>query len=78
MKNTLTKLIRGYQSFSKNDGFVSPIPLLFKSGCRFYHTCSDYAIEEINKNGALHGSIKSAIRILKCNPLFKGDQEFNN
>jgi len=40
--------------------------------CRFYPTCSEYAIEAINKYGVLKGSIKSAYRILRCNPFNRG------
>lgn len=40
--------------------------------CRFYPTCSEYAIEAINKYGILKGSIKSIYRILRCNPFNKG------
>jgi len=40
--------------------------------CRFYPTCSEYAIGAIIKYGVLKGSIKSMYRILRCNPLNKG------
>ncbi|MDO5707315.1 MAG: membrane protein insertion efficiency factor YidD [Andreesenia angusta] len=40
--------------------------------CRFYPTCSDYAIQAINKYGILKGGIKSIYRILRCNPFNPG------
>ena len=40
--------------------------------CRYYPTCSAYAVEAIEKRGAVVGSFLAAKRILRCNPLFKG------
>ncbi len=40
--------------------------------CRFYPSCSEYAIEAIEKHGLLTGSIKGLIRILRCQPFSKG------
>ena len=51
MKKVLLKLIDLYQK----------MPLRSHSKCRFYPTCSNYAIESIK----IHGS-------LKCNPFHKG------
>ena len=36
--------------------------------CRFIPTCSEYAIQAINKYGALKGSLLAVKRILRCNP----------
>lgn len=44
--------------------------------CRFYPTCSRYAIEAIEKYGVIKGSFLSIKRILRCNPLFKGGIDF--
>jgi hypothetical protein len=46
-------------------------PLLPPS-CRHYPTCSNYAIEALDKHGLFKGSYLSIIRILKCNPFFRG------
>lgn len=59
----MVSVIRFYQKF------ISP---LFPSCCRFYPTCSSYAIQAIQKHGNFKGLILATIRILKCNPLFKG------
>jgi len=62
-KWTLHFLIRGYQ--------VGISPLLGPS-CRYYPTCSHYAIEAIDKYGALKGSWLAARRILRCHPFRPG------
>ena len=46
-------------------------PYLGKN-CRFYPTCSQYAVDAIEKYGIIKGSIKSIIRILKCHPFHPG------
>lgn len=61
MKNILIKFIKFYQR----------IPGDFHNHCRFYPTCSNYAIEAIETHGAFKGSILSIKRIFKCNPLNK-------
>ena len=40
--------------------------------CRFAPTCSAYALEALEKYGALKGSIMAIWRILRCNPFCKG------
>ncbi len=42
------------------------------SSCKFYPTCSTYALEAVEKYGALKGGILSLWRILRCNPFSKG------
>ena len=61
MKKVLIKMIRIYQK----------IPLKCHSNCRFYPTCSNYAIEAIDTYGSCKGVYLSIKRILKCNPLSK-------
>lgn len=63
MKKLLLKLILFYR---KN---ISPMK---PSCCRFVPTCSQYAIEAIEKYGAFKGSILAIWRILRCNPFSKG------
>lgn len=41
-------------------------------GCRFYPSCSDYTRQAIEKFGILKGLQKSALRILKCHPFYRG------
>lgn len=40
--------------------------------CRFAPTCSEYALEAIEKRGVVVGSLKALWRILRCNPLCRG------
>ncbi|MGL5152083.1 MAG: membrane protein insertion efficiency factor YidD [Clostridium sp.] len=63
MKKILISLIKFYR---KNISPTKP------PCCRFYPTCSQYAIEAIEKKGVLKGSIKAVWRILRCNPFTKG------
>lgn len=43
--------------------------------CRFYPTCSDYSVQAIDKYGIIKGGLKSAWRILRCNPFNKGGND---
>ena len=63
MKKLVLSLIRFYK---KN---VSPAR---PPSCRFTPTCSEYAIEAIEKHGLIKGGAYAVKRVLKCNPLFKG------
>ena len=38
------------------------------NNCRFYPTCSNYAIEAIEKKGLIVGIVMTVKRILRCNP----------
>jgi len=49
--------------------FVSPLK---PPTCRFYPTCSEYAMEAIEVHGAAKGSYLAARRILKCHPFHPG------
>jgi uncharacterized protein len=40
--------------------------------CRFHPTCSEYAINAIEKYGLIKGVYKACWRILRCNPWNKG------
>ena len=40
--------------------------------CRFYPSCSNYAIEALKKYGVLKGSFLAVVRILKCHPFHPG------
>ncbi|MFC3853266.1 membrane protein insertion efficiency factor YidD [Salinispirillum marinum] len=59
----LKKLVRGYQVA------ISP---LFPPRCRFYPTCSSYALEALEKHGAIKGSWLAVQRIGKCHPFHPG------
>lgn len=40
--------------------------------CKYYPTCSQYALTAIERYGALRGGGMAAWRILRCNPFSKG------
>lgn len=58
MKKISIKLIKIYQK----------IPGFWHDKCRYYPTCSNYAIEALNKYGFIKGWYLAIKRILKCNP----------
>lgn len=52
-------LIKLYQS----------IPGNWHYSCRFTPTCSNYAVEAIERYGLIKGGVLSVRRILRCNPI---------
>ena len=40
--------------------------------CRYTPTCSEYAIEAVERYGALRGSALAVRRVLSCNPFARG------
>ena len=40
--------------------------------CKYYPTCSQYAVEALQKHGILKGGTMAIWRILRCNPFSKG------
>jgi putative membrane protein insertion efficiency factor len=49
--------------------FISPLK---PASCRFYPTCSQYAITAIEKNGVIKGSFMAIKRVLRCHPFNPG------
>lgn len=64
LKNFFIFLIRLYQACLS--------PFFFAPCCRFYPSCSEYAIEAIKMHGPFKGSFMSIKRILRCHPLHPG------
>jgi len=75
MSPMIIKLIKAYKGISQYLWQMAPISLV-SSGCRFYPTCSEYAIESIQKKGLPRGALLSIGRILRCNPWSKGGIDF--
>ena len=48
----------------------------FMPRCRYYPTCSAYALEAVKTHGAFKGGFFAALRILRCNPFSKGGVDF--
>lgn len=63
MKVLLIKLIKGYKIL------ISPI---LPPSCRFQPTCSEYAMEAIERFGIFKGSGMAVMRILRCHPFHPG------
>ena len=63
LETVLVVLVRTYQLCVSP--FLGPC-------CRFYPTCSDYAIEAIRRHGPLRGSAMALLRLLRCHPLHPG------
>lgn len=40
--------------------------------CRYYPTCSQYAVEAVELHGAFKGTLLTVLRLLRCNVLFPG------
>lgn len=47
-------------------------PFFFAPCCRFYPSCSEYAVDAINMYGPAKGSLMGIKRILRCHPLNPG------
>ena len=63
IKTIMIFLIRFYQLF------ISP---LLGNNCRYYPSCSQYAIEAIEKKGIVSGSWMAVKRICRCHPWHDG------
>jgi putative membrane protein insertion efficiency factor len=63
MKNFLIKALHFYQRR------ISP---LFPPKCRYYPTCSQYAIQAIEIHGVFKGMILAIGRLMRCNIFFPG------
>lgn len=63
MKNLLLRMLRFYKRS------ISPgLP----ASCRFVPTCSEYAMQAIERYGAARGSWLALRRLLRCNPFHPG------
>lgn len=63
MQKILLAAIRFYQRR------ISPV---LPPMCRYYPTCSHYAVEAIQVHGALKGTLLTVLRLMRCNILFPG------
>lgn len=68
MKRAMTGMIRFYR---KN---ISP---LRAPSCRFIPTCSQYALEAVEKYGAVKGGVLAAKRLSHCHPFYRGGKIYD-
>jgi len=66
MKNFWVAPIKGYQYISR----------LLPAGCRYYPTCSEYAVWLFDVDTPHKALYKSTLRILSCNQLFQGGIDY--
>jgi len=62
-RSVVVFLIRGYQQV------ISP---LFPATCKYYPTCSAYAVEAVEEYGVFKGGWLAIKRIVRCNPWSRG------
>ncbi len=63
MKHILIALVKFYRKY------ISP---LTPPTCRYVPTCSQYALEALEKYGAIKGGWLAIKRICRCHPFHKG------
>ena len=68
MKTLLIAMIRWYRKY------VSPMRT---PCCRFIPTCSQYAIQAIEKYGAAKGGFLAVKRLLRCHPFYHGGKIYD-
>ena len=67
LKKLAIKFVRFYQLF------ISP---MLGANCRYYPTCSEYALIEFETDNFFKAFFKSFVRILRCNQLFSGGIDY--
>lgn len=67
MKYLLMGIIKFYKKI------ISP---LFPPCCKYYPTCSSYALEAVRKYGFFRGGWLAVWRILRCNPWSMGGVDY--
>lgn len=63
MKYILSLLVKFYRKI------ISPLK---PPCCKYYPTCSTYALEALQKHGAAKGTVLAVWRLLRCNPYSNG------
>jgi uncharacterized protein len=63
MKQAVLALLRAYK------WVLSP---LLPPSCRYVPSCSEYAMEAVERYGAIRGGCMAARRVLRCHPFVKG------
>lgn len=65
------KILKIYQKTLSFDHGI--LKVFYPHGfCRFQPTCSEYAIQAVEKYGFIRGGFKAVWRVLRCNPFNSG------
>jgi len=70
MKHTLILLVKVYQKT------LSPVVNAYGSRCKYYPSCSHYAIDAFRERGAIIGLGLTLWRLLRCNPFSHGGVDY--
>lgn len=62
-QRAVLKLLKAYK------WAISP---MFPPACRYVPTCSEYAMEAIERYGIFRGGLMAGARLLRCHPFAKG------
>jgi uncharacterized protein len=62
-RSLLVAILRFYQRW------ISPA---FGQRCRYYPSCSEYALQAVQRFGILRGLLLATWRLLRCNPWSRG------
>jgi uncharacterized protein len=63
MKSLALKSLRGYKRL------ISP---MLPAACKYVPTCSEYAVEAVERFGIVRGGLLTLWRVLRCNPFVRG------
>lgn len=66
MKKVMLSMLKFYRKY------ISPLK---PSSCIYIPTCSEYAVQAVEKYGTLKGGWLAVKRVLRCNPFFKGGHD---
>lgn len=59
MRSLLSALVTGYRLF------ISPV---LPPSCRFYPSCSEYAMQALEQHGPTKGALLTVRRVCRCHP----------
>jgi len=62
-KWALIRAIKAYQRYKH---------IMLPASCRFYPSCSQYALDAVNRYGTIKGIFLASLRILRCHPFHPG------
>lgn len=65
-RNTMIGLVTAYRAV------ISPI---YGDVCKYYPSCSAYAVGSLQQHGALKGTAKAIARIARCHPWARGGED---